>query len=298
MNKKTIILLAITFCLLLSIAVMPLLSDYLQTKKEKEKIFSSFTQDLITEIKLSKNDQSLMLVKKGSEWQVNGKHADESKVTSLLSNVSNLAVDSIVAKTKENYDSYGLGSASATLYVFQDSNKTISLQVGTTANSGSGMYVTREGSDDVILTTGPLLPDSGVSLNDWISKDIMHFQSDAFQKLVVSGFENFEVNKIASDSYTLNKFGVEKKLTQEKANQAIGALTSLSGIRLASDGEVSTYAKSNNKIGIHVVDSTNKEIGSVSVVKSDSNYLVETKDKNILIVNDYTLSPVFSLFND
>ncbi|MCA9372668.1 DUF4340 domain-containing protein [Candidatus Woesebacteria bacterium] len=100
--------------------------------------------------------EQLELLKQGDSWLVNSVPAQSEPVTTLLSALSSIKVESIAAQNEATFASLGISSSSGQLVSFTTSAGTQSITVGKSGTALNTFYVKAADKPAVYLVTSPL----------------------------------------------------------------------------------------------------------------------------------------------
>ncbi|RPJ86098.1 MAG: DUF4340 domain-containing protein, partial [Acidobacteria bacterium] len=190
--------------------------------KEKEEKLVSLERDKVTEIEvLRKGSEPVVLKKSGNDWSLRKPietPADSTTVDSLLGAVTSARIDRKLEQGAKEAAKYGLSDPRVRL-VFRGDKVQQDLVLGSDDFTGSQVYVQRQGSPDVFLTSDYLLTSADKELKDWRNKKALAFDRDQVQ--------NVEINR-GSDQIKLKKQG-EKWVLEQPIQEAAdeGGVSSL-----------------------------------------------------------------------
>ena len=103
MQYKNIKTLALVFAVLLLAVISPIFVNYVKnfvsTKQENSKsnkVFSKINFDNLNKVTVSSKDGNVELTKEGTQWKVNGKKADQAKMSDLISKATDSKIIEVV----------------------------------------------------------------------------------------------------------------------------------------------------------------------------------------------------------
>ncbi len=171
-------------------------------EREKEKTAAGklidIKRDSVTAITI--RPDGVELKKVGTTWELTAPvqyQADDGTISTLLSSLESAQRDQKdITTSRADYAGYGLEPARAELIVRHDKGEQDTLYLGD-SNVTSTMVYARVNSDpEVVLTNNGLSNNAKKSLLDWRNKDLLNFDNNAANRLLLTTPKNrFELKK-------------------------------------------------------------------------------------------------------
>lgn len=260
MKPKTLTILTIILALLIALWGLNELK-LLPSNSEWDKALS-LKKDSIQTIKIQKGDTSVELKKNGTNWQLEGKAVDVSKVTSLLNVLYPTTSPNIISQTESRHDSLNLTNEKATIISLNDSKKVL---VGTYAYPGS--YVRLDGNNNIFLLNNLDTTTISTEKKDWLDTKITAVLPTNVTNIETSFNKKTRIFKKDGSDW---KEGEDKKDTA-KINSLLAFFESLNATSVLLEDEANKYKRENEET-IKFVWNGGEE--KLTFIKGENDYLV------------------------
>lgn len=155
MNKKVFIVLTSLIITILALAVIINKSQGLFSGagvKQDNFKFEKLTIDNITKIEFVKNSGTVTLEKRDGAWMIGEDRANASDVEAILNQISTANIKSTASTNPENHATFEVDDeAGAVVKFYKDSDNIIEAFIAGKYASGGGMYIRKEGGDNVYV---------------------------------------------------------------------------------------------------------------------------------------------------
>ena len=146
------------------------------------------------------NPDGIALKKIGTTWELVAPvkyQADDGTVNSLLSAVESAQRDrQDLTKSSSDHAGFGLAPARTELIVRHEKGEADTLYLGDTNATATFVYARVNSDPEVVLTNNNLVTNAQKSLFDWRNKDLLIFDNNAANRLVLkTPKEKFELKK-------------------------------------------------------------------------------------------------------
>lgn len=206
-NKNNIYILGFVFIALLVIAyfVMRDTSGEKKTLKLPEKVFAVDSVS-VDKLEIERNGKKIVIEKKGSLWNLTEPvlyTANQQFIGSVLSNLKNYKISSIVSDNPGNKDFFGFNDSNVTkLSVYQGGTLSGQLLIGNAATGPSQTYIKISDSKEVYLAENFLF-------NNFVKQDLTEWRDKLIISIPKGSIKSIEFNG-DKDSYTVTKDTTEK----------------------------------------------------------------------------------------
>ena len=173
-NIITILIALIVSTLLLSIIINRIQLNSRQTIEIEDKFFfDKVSVDTIEKIQIITLDEEINLIRDESLWKLEENEADESKIQSLLSLLSEAKVDQMVSNNPDNLAEFGLNEESViTLKLYRAGDNLVEqIQFGYYA-AGGKIYAKRKDKNNVYTINANIYSLINSRKDTWIKEDI------------------------------------------------------------------------------------------------------------------------------
>jgi hypothetical protein len=165
----------------------------------------------VERVTMTRGADTVLLVRTGDGWQVNGQPADGRLVEQFLAASDSTPGSELVSQSAVSHRRLGLDSASALrLTVGGDGRETLDLLVGSRGPNFEGFYVRRAGEDAAYLLRGSFVEATTRGAEDWRDRRILAVAAERIGSVSVRrGTERFSltrsgtgwrVDRVAADS--------------------------------------------------------------------------------------------------
>jgi hypothetical protein len=172
MNSRLIRALGIGLLLMVAVIIW---RDYLPKKDDDVDIymtaFEAIETTAVDEVRISENEQELVLIRDGFVWKVDNFLADTAMVTQLVEGLIQPETVQVVAEHSSSHEKLG----------FLEPPVTLTLRVGEAQKtvlignfSGTGRYIRFEDSEVVYLIEALPYAIASTSINDWVDKTLVN----------------------------------------------------------------------------------------------------------------------------
>ena len=206
-NKNNIYILGFVFVALLVIAyfVMRDTSGEKKTLKLPEKVFTIDSVS-VDKLELERNGKKIAMEKKGGLWNLTEPvlyTANQQFVGSVLSNLKNYKISSIVSDNPNNKDFFGFNDTNVTkISVYQGGALSGQLLIGNAASGPSQSYIKKSDAKEVFLAENFLF-------NNFVKQDLTEWRDKLIISIPKGSIKSIEFNG-EKDSYTVTKDTTEK----------------------------------------------------------------------------------------
>jgi len=224
MNAKRAAVLAITFAILIILYFFIENPAGRKKKKEPLDLFSGFQKDAVSSIIISSPEKGRVdLVKKPKGWQVTADNetfaADKKPIDKVLETVASMKIRSVVSRNPKNFEPFEVTEGKAIEVQMDDAsqNTLAALHVGKSGPDIFSTYVSKKGSDQVVLVNAILKTVFEQDLKAWRNKTIFAFNKDDITEYKVEGNMILHVKQddnstwqvLAPETFTPKKGAVE-----------------------------------------------------------------------------------------
>lgn len=285
---KTVWILGALFLgLLLYILIFELPKErYDQGEKQiNEPFLTQITSSDISKIEISKGESFVTLEKDQNnsfiiKEQENFPASPELTI-SFLENVTNLKTGTKISANKEKHSQFGVTQEdSGRIKLFNDEQEIANIIVGNQGSNG-GIYMRKEGSDDVFLIKTFLSSDLVRTSENWRDMTILTFKEQDLSQVVLKNNEK-KVDYSKKEDGKWQKDGVEMETSDDFTN-LLTELRSLKAYGIESSKEFSAYnledGKEEIKIYLGLQDSISK---TLLIQKKDELYYARNLEKNVI----------------
>lgn len=211
-NKNNIYVLGFVFLALIVIAyfVMRDTSGEKKTMKLPEKVFAVDSIS-IDKLEIEKNGKRVVMEKKGSLWNVTEPvlyAANQQFVGSVLSNLKNYKISSIVSDNPNNKDFFGFNDTNLTkLNIYQSGSLVGQLLIGNAASGPSQTYIKKSDAKEIYLAENFLFNNFvKQDLAEWRDKLIVSIPKGSIKSIEFNGEkENYTVIQDTTSKFYLGK---------------------------------------------------------------------------------------------
>jgi hypothetical protein len=238
MNSRLIRALGIGLLLMVAVIIW---RDYLPKKDDDVDIymtaFEAIETTAVDEVRISENEQELVLIRDGFVWKVDNFLADTAMVTQLVEGLIQPETVQVVAEHSSSHEKLGFLEPPVTLTLgFGEEQKT--LLVGNF--SGTGRYVRFEDSEVVYLIEALPYAMASTSINDWVDKMLLGLDEKDIMKIRMT--QGRKVITLSQQEGKWYQEGDDQALDANLLGPKLAALTSLRANELAGDQEMTVRA--------------------------------------------------------
>ncbi len=159
-----------------------------------------------------RGDDTVVLVRQGERWSVNGLPASTRNVKAFLDALGDSTLRSeLIARSAASHQRLGVDSGSRRLTIESAGKTVLDLRVGNRGPDFEGFYTRPEGSDEVYLLRGQFAELTGQGLSDWRDKQVAAVVPDSVARVEVTR---------GRTTWTLRKNGAAWALSRGPADSA------------------------------------------------------------------------------
>lgn len=307
MNNKILLGLSIIFVVLLAIVAKPYWSQYLELPGMKaandEKLIKVPTN--LSKITFATNTEQgpVTLNRVDQNWYVNDKLVDVEQINSLLEDLNNLQIDSVVSTNPDNFITYDATESSPYVVLENDDSEKTQLIIGNASPQFGTIYLRPADSEEVYLVESILRQNVAKSVEQWRDKTIVSLsQSEIEQISVTRDSRTIEITPTDDGSWQAIK-GSDSRLIGEVAKDRLfETIASLKGNYFADEDQTKIFNQKNRPVTVDFVtkDQELNEVLTMVEDKTDSIWLIQKNSDeeiytlplsvgNILIESSFTL---------
>ncbi len=210
----------------------------------------STTMDEADTVELRRSDDTLVLVKDGGRWTVDGFASDVSLLRDLFADFGDSLRAELVARSPSSHTRMGVDSAGGKrLRIVAGDRTLIDLWVGNRGTVWEGIFVRPEGDDRVYELRGRLAGAADRPLNDWRDKRIVEIEPDSVAQVALERGRRRYVLERVTDGW---RFADGGAADAAKATRLVGAYRSLvaQGSYFATEAEAAAadFARPDRRI--------------------------------------------------
>lgn len=265
MNKKTLIILAGIFCVLLLIAFFPALSGRFKPQGGKavlnaEVDFSPFTSQSVESFSIKKGGEEKKFNKKDNVWQVDGYEASQTEVQDFFGQLGKIKAEFLVSKNSGNHKSYGLDEANGILLTLSQKGQTTSFLIGNSASSG--FYAKKHNSGNAYIMSGGFIStELSQDVSAWRNKTVLNIAKDQFQKAeLIAGGKTVTAAKNQDGKLEAEASGKKQVLEQAVSDKILMAINPLVADGFLNNDEITEFQKAANKNVIRLTSGAGQPI--------------------------------------
>ncbi len=210
----------------------------------------SLKQDDITKLTIKKNagEPSTLVKNSSGQWAIIAPHdypADQDVVKGMLSTVSNLNSDRLIADKAGNLNQYGLNDPTVEVDITNKDGKSNTLLIGDQLPAGGGSYATISGDPRVFSIANYNTTAINKSLNDLRDKRLLTMDADKVSRLeLVKKNQDLEFGRSKDDWQIIKPKPLRADSSQvgDLVRQLTDAKMDLNTPALQAKGEASAYA--------------------------------------------------------
>lgn len=148
--------------------------------------FDGVNEASVSEARILRPTDTLVLARQGSAWRVNGFRADSGSVARFFQALAETDVGDLVATNPANHDRMGVSADSARTLELQVGGTTRTLLFGDEGPRPSTIYGREPGSDEVFLVEGALWNHLQRLLEDWRNRRMLALDTTMIARIAVS----------------------------------------------------------------------------------------------------------------
>lgn len=223
---------------------------------------------------IPKGGSLVVFEKNGEDWLItlpggSGKKvsADGTKITSMISTLSELKVINLVSRKKEDLTGFGLDTGATSIKLFSEGQSEFELLIGKSemlSPQEMGTYVKMVSADDVYLVSGflDMMFNSDITL---YRQTLLTFGgSESWLEINFSGVENFSLKRDVTDWVHENK-----KVDSAGITDYLKQLTTLEAKIFADDIEKGKLGEPKSQLKVRTV-SGREFVISAYIVRTDT----------------------------
>ncbi len=246
----------------------------------------------IDKIIIKRDDQQLILEKKGQEWYLEDRLVSANKVKKILAEMENWQLEGPVAKQPASHERLGVKDGLRVEY-WQGEKEEFSLLIGKQAQLPASTYIRRVGQNEVYVVDVYLPPHFALSPNYWWDKTVVQIKRDLVEKIKFNyPDDSFEL--VYQDGSWLakkpgNNFAVKAGVMDSLFNN----LDSLQADEIIlTDDKKDKFKQSRRVYQITFYLKGDKQL-DLRLVKQDNDWLVKTSQgDDIYLVPGFRLADV------
>lgn len=242
---------------------------------------ASINQAAVTGITISTgtgdNETKAELVMETSLWKtVNpGDIADNSKVTSFLSELTTANVNRLASENMSNLTNYGLDDELATHIVLKSGESQVA-KVKISQASGGKYFLIAEDSNQILEIKGNI--DASSSIDNWRSRQILPIDTAAVTEIELRGRSSFVLGRNGEGIQYLSD-NETKDVPADKYNAYLSAVNNLSASGFTDESAVSEPENSTLTLIVRTPDQPEQEI-KIYANEEGEDYVVKTNQRS------------------
>lgn len=184
--------------------------------------------------------------------------ADGTKISSMISTLSELKVINLVSKKKEDFPGFGLDTGATSLKLFSDGQSEFELLIGKSemlSPQEMGTYVKLVNADDVYLVSGFLDMMFNSDMTLYRQTQLTFGGVESWQEINFTGVENFSLKRVVTDWVIENK-----KVDSAAITDYLNQLTTLGSRNFADDIDPAKLGKPNSQLKVKTASGREFEI--------------------------------------
>lgn len=199
-------------------------------------LFRQLEGPSLTGVTVESSGDTLVLVREGETWTVNGHATDDLTLSTFLVAVTSASVGDLVATNPENHERMGVTDEVATRVDFETDSGRSSFLLGRSGRAFQTAYVRLPGEDEVYVMHGDLSSQLRRPVDSWRDRTIVAVDTAAVARLVVESGDGDYVLQRADSVWTLEDGSatdgptVSAILTELASLSATGFLTEVDSI--------------------------------------------------------------------
>ena len=309
MKARTTVILFGVFIILL--VFVYLFEGPLSERKQKEEkggiaLFPDFNKNKATKIAVKSTTQEVSLERKGKDWSISdtdGFTADPQLINDALDTVKNFNRENIASKNAGKQELFEVVSGKGVEITISDSGQKMlaHFYIGKTGPDFFSVYLRKEGSDEVLLTTGYIKAAFDKSVKDWRDKTIFSFSPDTITQLTLkTSQEEIVLKKDENGNWQITS--PEQVKAKKEAVSDIGlTLASLKAIDFAENYNLDEHQLDKPRITITAIldEKAEKKLLIGKENEGQSQYYVKNQSKKtIFLVGKYQFDKFNKTFQD
>ena len=214
---------------------------------------------------IPKGGSLVIFEKTGEDWIITlpggmGKKvaADGTKISSMISTLSELKVINLVSRKKEDFSGFGLDTGATSLKLFSDGQSEFELLIGKSemlSPQEMGTYVKLVNADDVYLVSGFLDMMFNSDMTLYRQTQLTFGGVESWQEINFNGVENFSLKRVVTDWVIENK-----KVDSAAITDYLNQLTTLGSRNFADDIDPAKLGKPKSQLKVKTASGREFEI--------------------------------------
>ena len=147
--------------------------------------FEGVSADAVTEARIVRPADTIVLSREGERWSVNGFRADSGSVARFFETLEGAEVGDLVAANPANHARMGVSVDSARTLELELDGETRSLLFGGDGPRPATVYAREPGADQVYLVEGALLNHLQRQLDDWRNRKMLAIDTSRVSRIAV-----------------------------------------------------------------------------------------------------------------
>lgn len=270
----------------------------------RDKSALAFDRTAAREMSIQSAKAQLLVSKEGSQWRISKPipwRADETKVSDLLSKISNARASSFVDENPVNLAGYGLDKPLYTITVLLGDNLAKkSLFIGKA--DGADYYAKDDSRKPVFKVDSAFVHGFKFKPDDYRSKKIIEFSVSEINKVVVKQNDStFVFEKDTTNTWAMRQPGGQKIKTW-KVSTLVSDIELLQAESFAAEqaGDLAPYGLSRPVVQVELFQ-TDRSVGGILLGKNkdgETMYLKRSDTPTVFVVKKETLDKVKINFAD
>ena len=246
----------------------------------------------IDKIIIKRDNQQLVLEKKGQEWYVEGRLASANKTKKILAEMENWRLEGPIAKQPASYEHLGVKDGLRAEY-WQGEKEEFSLLIGKQAQLPASTYIRRSDQSEVYMVNVYLPPYFALTPNYWWDKTVMQLKRETVEKIKFDyPDDSFEL-VYQDGSWQARRQGNNFVVKAEVIDSLFNNLSPLQADEIVlTDDKKDKFKQSSRVYQITFYLKGSKQL-DLHLVKQDNDWLVKTSQSDdIYLVSGFRLADV------